>query len=302
MKFFRKRITPSENIAFMGVMCAVDAVFALLGLLPFSDLVIVLILPLVSAWVGLLCDKRYLSLYLLASCGVVIAVTCYDVGGTLFYTIPAILSGTLYGFLAKIKIPVSFLVFATALLGMGLNYASLPLIRGLYDIDMIASIKTMLGLNAYRYVDDIIPMFVFGYSLAQAGITHLVIQIVFSSFDFQYPEEESLSFLYPILAICFSVMAVALALSVVALGYVFWAIGVYFTSFSLLQLFKKNPWWIIFLSIILLLGSVYAFAAFYSSFPADSGFLLSSLFLISLDTPSLLSSLLWIGKRKPSAK
>lgn len=301
MKFFRKRVTPSENIAFMGVMCAVDAVFALIGLLPFSDLLIVLVLPLVSAWVGLLCERRYLPLYLLASCGVVIAVTCYDVGGTLFYTIPAILSGTLYGFLAKAKTPVSFLVFSTALLGMGLNYASIPLIRGLYDIDMIASIKTMLGLNDYRYVDYIIPMFVFGYSLAQAGITHLVIQIVFSSFDFRYPKEDSFSLVYPLTAIGFSLAALALAFYQIPLGYVFWAIGVYFTSFSLLRLFQRNPWWIYFLLIILVLGSIYAFAAFYSSFEKDSGFLLSSLFLISMDTPSLISSLLWIGKRKSSA-
>jgi hypothetical protein len=303
MNFLQKRTTPSENVSFMGVMCAVNAVFALLGsFIPFSDLILVLFLPLVSALVGFLCQPKYLLAYLPSAVGVVLAVTCFSMGTTLFYVIPAILSGTLYGFLIQKQIPVSITVFLTAVLELALNYLMLPCIDALYEIDMIESIKIMLQINSYQYVDDIIPMFVFGYSLAQVGISHFIIQGVYSSFNFQYAPESWLSFWCPIVAGFFGVLALSLALVAVSVAYVFLAFGVYFTAFSSLNLLRKNPWYVYLTLGVMFALAVYSFAIWNGYFPKDSGMLLSAIFLLSVDTPSLLSSLLLSLRRKPSQK
>ena len=129
MKFFSERRTPSQNIAFLAIAAALNAIFSLLiHFVPLSDFVVLLFLPLISAMVGLLCEKKYLPVYLVAALGVSLAVTAYDISTTLFYVVPAILSGTAYGFFYHKSWPLPYVLLGTAIITMALNYVSLSFI------------------------------------------------------------------------------------------------------------------------------------------------------------------------------
>ncbi len=290
MRFFRKRITPSENLSFIAIAVAMDAVLSLIAtFLPLSDIFIILVLPLISALTMVLIDKKYILVYLFSSLICVSLVTCYDLRETLFYVYPSILTGILYGILVKFKTPVSLLIFFSSLLSLGFNYLSIPLIKAIYSVDMISFIKGVFGLTDYLYVDDIIPTFLFGISLAGISITHFFISMVFSEFKVSYGNEGIFSVVSPIASIFFSFLAILLGFYYVPVAYLFYAFALYFSVFASLNLLSFHRWYLMVLLVVLLIGSIYSFAIFNSSFPKDSPLLLSSLFFVSVSIPSLLS-------------
>ncbi len=303
MNFFSKRKTPAQNLAFMGIMAAANAILAVIAtFVPLSAFFIVLFLPLASALVGELCENKYLLPYVLAASLVALSVTAYDLGATLFYIIPAIISGVFYGYMAKRQSPVSLLIFSTALVELALNYAALPLINGLYQIDMIEVGKTVLGLSGNSEVDIIVPTFIFGYGLAEASLSHFFLQLFFQKTDISFTENDFFKVSCPIAGVAFAGLALGFGFIVIPIAYLFLAFGIYFAVFSLVSLFEKNVWWLYLLVGILLLGSLYGVAAFYSLMPKDAGLLLISLFLLSVDGPSLISTLLLLRAKKASLK
>jgi hypothetical protein len=87
-------------------MCALNAVVATLStLVPLSSLFVIIFLPLVSVLTVILCEDKYAIIYLVAAIALSLGVTAYDITATLFYIIPAIVVGTLYGFLSKKNFP-----------------------------------------------------------------------------------------------------------------------------------------------------------------------------------------------------
>ena len=302
MKFFSERRTPSQNIAFLAIASALNAIFSLLvHFVPLSDLAVLLFLPLVSAMVGLLCEKKYLSIYLLAAMGVSLAVTAYDISATLFYVIPAILSGTAYGFFYHKSWPLPYVVLGTGIITAIFNCASIPLIKLIYDQDIIAFFLGVLNLTNHPYVHDIVPAFLLTYALAQTAITHFVIQGFFARFHLVKEETEKLSLSYPLGGICSVILTISFAFSYPTVGYVFLVLSIYFSAFSALLFAERFPWWVYLLFGLMELGSVYGFAIFYPLVPKDGGLAFLSLFFFSLDTATLLGRLLCLRKGKKTA-
>jgi hypothetical protein len=300
MKFFRLRKTPSENLAFVALMVALEVVLAVLAsFVPLSDLFIILVLPLASVLVALLCEESYLWIYLVSALLLVSVSTCYDLRSTLFSILPAIIMGTGYGYCLKRKLPISFVVFFSALLSLGLNYASLPLIKLLYNVDMIEFAKGVLGLSNYTYVDDIVPTFLFGYALAEVALSHLLVQLFFSSFQLDTPHPSWASYAEIIAGLLFASLAIGIGFLFPKMAYVFWAFGVYFSAFAFLSLLEcHRP--SLFIGVgLLALGSIFLNAACYSQMPGDAGFLLSALFFAAIDIPSLIGRILLKKGKSP---
>jgi hypothetical protein len=303
MNFFSEKKTPAQNLAFMGMMAAINAVLGVFAtFVPLSAFFIILFLPLASALVGEFCEDKYLLPYVLAASLVAAAATAYDMGTALFYIIPAIVSGTFYGFMAKRRPPVSLLIFSTALVELALNYLSLPLVATIYQIDMIQLGETILGLSGNLYINDIVPAFIFGFGLAEASLSHFFIRLFFQKTDLPFSENGFFDLACPLTGILFSGLAVGFAFMVMPIAYLFLSFAIFFAVFSAMNLLRKNPWWLYVLMGLLSLGSLYGMAASYALMPRDGGLLLISLFLLSIDTPSLISTLLLLRAQKAPKK
>lgn len=284
MKFFKERKTPLENIAFIALMSAVNAVIDVLAtLVPGSALIVVLFLPLISALSALLCDKKYLWLYLLAAPAVSLAVSAYDMQTTFFYVWPAIFSGTLYGLLIKKKFPLPYVVLLVSFLALGLNYLAIPIIQAIYGNNIITTSLTVLGLSNRKYIFDIVPTFLFGYSLASVALSHFLIQGVFLRLDIPYTENSKFEISYPIGGFCMGFLAIGLAFVQRPLAYLSLALCLYFSANSVPLLFHKSKWYIYVSGGVLFLLALYFFAFFYKSFPEDGGLTLAALFFLPLD-------------------
>ena len=135
MALLKERKTPAENIAFMGISAGIVVAFGLLStFLPLSSFLVILFLPLVCALTAFYCQDRYLIGYVAATIVVSLLTTVYDISVTLFDVVPAILTGTLFGFLLKKKISYSLTILIVSLLKLGLNYLMLLLLKGIYGL------------------------------------------------------------------------------------------------------------------------------------------------------------------------
>ena len=105
MGIFKKRETLTQNIAFMGIMAAINVVFVLLTtFVPLLFVLIVFVLPLTSTMVALHCNKKFFPIYAVATIGLCLICTIWKIDDTLFYVIPSIISGFVFALLAERKL------------------------------------------------------------------------------------------------------------------------------------------------------------------------------------------------------
>lgn len=294
MKFFRKRLGPSQNLAFIGLMCAVEAVLATLStLLPLSSLLIIIFLPLVSAFTVIVCEDKYILIYLVAAIGLALGVTAYDIAETLFYIIPATIVGTIYGFLLKKGLPSAFLIFLCALIEMGLNYAALPLIKLISGQDFLILLETMLGVVDKPIVPFLVPGFIFVYSLMEVVLSHVFGMPLLHSLGIKTRDLESFSWLHEILAILFSGAAIGVAFADLSVGYCLLFAGIFFLSYSLLTFVRRLPWWTYVFLSVMGVGGWIIFVCLYRLMPSFAGMILLGVVTICFAIPCLIVRLLF---------
>lgn len=263
MSFFKERKTPAENIAFMGIICAVNAVFSLISaFLPIGAIFIMLVLSLGSALVAKLCKNKYWPIYLLAAIAISVAVTAWDFSTTLFYTIPAICCGLLFGILKKIKVPTPLCILGVTVVQIGFTYLSILLINAIYGIDMPSSIIGMLGLSSHPVVYDLVPSFVISLSLAQSAISSVFMTA--GIFDDQ-EEKETMwaSISYPVITIALAIFSSLLILfDIRVIGYALLCFCLYLTAVCIFHLISNINVTSYVIAAILIIVSVCVFAMF----------------------------------------
>ena len=107
MSLLKKRETPVQNIAYIGIMAAVNAVFVLISsLLPILFILLVFILPLTSVIVTMYCKKFYIPAYFIVTLALTFAITAgFSIFDTFIYVFPSLVTGCLFGLLIEKNVP-----------------------------------------------------------------------------------------------------------------------------------------------------------------------------------------------------
>lgn len=292
-----------KNIAFMALMCAVNALFSVLAaFVPLSAVFLCLFLPLSSALVGFYCEGKYAPIYLSASIALSLGCTAWDLSSALFYTTPAILTGFAYGFLKKIGLGSAWTIFVVALLNGGLAYLSMPLIRLMYEIDMEESLLALIGISESEFAHTLFPSAVLAFSLAQIALVSLFIDLAWP----KLAQEKQNGFKIP--AVFTPIMVFFLSLLVLLFGflntptsYFFLTAAVYWTVQSSFQMFPATHRWLYFVYMGFFLAGFACFAGCFSLLPDPLGLLLFATFLSAWCLGALLQDLL-LWKQKSALK
>ena len=266
-------------------MAAIDVVFSLLAaFFPFGSLFLMLLLPLPSAVATYYCKNKYIPLYLVTAIGLSLIVTIWDFQNTLFYAIPAICSGTLYGFLKQKRLTIAEIVFVCGILNMGLTYDTLLLIKAIYSVDMIRFLLTLLTVEDAPLMPLIMPSAIFAYALAQEAIVNLVMNIVMESVP---NKEEAASkiheFLYPLFGIIAGALLLALSFIHVPSSYFFLITALYWLPFCISNLFPTDKKWIYAPLIFSFLFGLSFLYIFYQVVPEGTGLLLFGAPIVALE-------------------
>ena len=290
MKFFRQRIRPVENLTFVAMVVAFDAILSLIAaLLPLSAIFIMLIAPLGAAAVSIFCKKRYIVIYLLAAIGISIAVTAWEIMTALFYMIPALVTGITYGLLKRVRVPDTLNICLLALLSFAFFYLSILLIRGLLGVDMVEFLLNLIRRSGDEVARIIFPLFILGYSFAQVGIVHAFLSYELKRLGIAQEPLFTLEKWSPLISATFLILAFTLGFFPAKTAYFMFGLGIYWSICSIENLFPKpHPLTILCLILVPVIG-ILTFASLYRYMPNQSGLLVLSIPVLLLSLTCLLN-------------
>ena len=174
---FKKRVTVLQNLTYIAIMSAINVIFALLAtILPFLFFILIFLLPLTSLIVYVFCMKRYFPLYAVVTIGLCLIFNLWRVTDTIFYVIPSILTGFIFGICIEKKVPMFFTILISTLSGVAATYASIPLIQLLIEVNTIDFFLKFFKLDEFAYKDYLPPIFIFVISSIQMALTYLIIR------------------------------------------------------------------------------------------------------------------------------
>ena len=285
-----KRETPLQNVAFIAMMGAINGAFSvMLSFLPLSSFMALLILPCVNALGIYVIKARWIPIYVFATLGVPLVATCYDISTTLFYILPSIASGLIYGALTKFKTPVPLTIFICSLWTLGSTYLMIPLVKLIYEIDMIPTTLTTLGKEDSSLAKALVPSILFAYSWAAISINHLVMTFIHEKLGFEAKTYDAEKYLYPILTFIFSVLSIVFAFKNVTLAYLFFSLSLFFTIFSVATLLNKIKFYYYIILVVLLVIAFFLFAVFAKRFEANTVISLGTIFFDAIALSTLIS-------------
>lgn len=291
--YFRQRNTPVENLTFIAMMVAFDAILSLFSaLVPFAAIFVMLLVPLTSAFVASYCRFKFIPVYIISALGICLAVSAWNITNTVFYIFPSVLTGVLYGEAEKRQVPYSINIFISSLLSLGLFYLSLLFLKAVTGVDMVVFLLTLIRKQDSATAPEIFPLFAFAYSLAQMAIVHIFLQSEFAHLGNVEINEKNISKWYWLPSFAFLGGAIGCAFISAKAAYLLLGLGIYWALYCLYDIaLKKKPLpWII-LGILVVVGWL-GFAALYSRLPAGNGLSLLALPLLSIPITHFLNQVL----------
>lgn len=297
MALFKKRETLTQNIAYLGIMAAINVVSVVLinYVLPILFIPFVLIMPFTSTVVTLFCKKRYFIFYAIATTGICLLVTMNNFSDTLFYVVPSIISGFIFGLFLIYRLPTILAILMAALANLGITYLSIPLIELIYQQNIIYVIATIFGLENYIYLDFVTPTFILVISVIQEALTFAIIQSEIPKLGVK-EEEKHLPFLNDGIALLASIMALVCYLTKYSIfstfTYFFLTFTLFFAIYDVLLTAFNKQFKVLIIYGVLTLLSIIAFAFLYQYVEPPFNMLLSNILFTMIIFTSLVNNCL----------
>ncbi len=247
MKLIYERKTLTKSIPLMALMAAINIIVAeLAGLSPIVSLFLILVLPLTSAVVELCCKDRYFPIYAVATFGLSLALTFWNLETTIFYVLPSIVTGYIFGLLAKNKIPVVWSIIAATLAQTAMSYALIPLVNFIFQVDIILTFKTALGLKEMTYVDTMIPSFIFVISLIQVSLSQLIVSQELQKFGIKEIDKTISENISSGIGLGISLLIIPFYFILLDFAYLFLMIALYFAIYKTFMFIYEGKYlWLI---------------------------------------------------------
>ena len=277
-----------QNLAFCAIIAGFDGILSLVSaLLPLSAFFLMLIAPLLSALIGYFCKKRYYAVYLFGALGVSIAVSAWNFENTLFYLLPALCSGTAYGFFLRRETNVVITNFVVAMIQYSFFWLSLLLVKAIYEVDMREVIRSLLNLKSSDLLYDSFSLFALAYSFAVTGLSHLFFSLQAPHIGIVFEDKKKAEIWYPIIAIVSGLFCVLFIFIYAKLAYFFLGCAFYWALAGLMSRFPRPHWSTYLLLGVTLFASLLLIAYFFQSVSTSTAILTFVVFPLSLALSSL---------------
>lgn len=299
MRFIYPRDNLLKSIPLMALMAAINIIvseFAALSLI--VSVFLILCLPLTSAIVELCCMDRYFPIYALATFGLSVSLTFWNIQTVFFYVLPSIITGYIFGVMIKNKIPAIWSIFAATLAQLALTYSMIPLVNLIYQIDIISIFKTTFNVADVTGIDIIIPTFIFLISLLQVSLSHLIVSQELPKFKITYEKNILLDCIASAVGVVFGLIIWLLYFFNLEFAYLCLCVSLFFAAYSALLLIKKTLVFSLISIGIVLFINIFVFASLQGIMISHSQLLLLSFSSVCICVISSLFSLLHKKKEK----
>ena len=271
-------------------MAAINLIFIVLATyLPIFMFLLILLLPFASAIVSYYCQKRYYVIYAVATIGLCLI---FNISDTLFYVVPAVITGLAIGILLEYKIHPFWLVLSSTIINFAFTLAFIPLINLISGADIIVSFLTILKLNNSDYRIEIAFLLFFVISLMQCVLTHFI--IVSDSKKLGIEINTRVDYFVPyVLGIEVSILlSLVFAFFYLPMAFVFFAIGLCFAFFILYYLLISKSILVYVLLGVSLMLSLVLVALFYRMLIKPYGIMLFVIFPLLIGVTAFVNNYL----------
>lgn len=257
---FKKRETLLQNLAFMAIIAAINVIaIALAALFPIAGVFIFILLPFFSAMVANICKWRYYPIYAIATIGVALAATFWNTATTIFYLFPSIITGFLFALPSRLKLKDIYTILLTSVAQCGLIYLLIPIINGLYGINVIEQGLRLFKLDATPNIYIIVPSVIYLISLAQMILSYIVLSNEIKKFDIDSDGKKGESLLKAI-GMGLSILVIPFVFFAPHVSYMFMLIALVLSVYEFIEIiWQKRKFLIVLSSIALISGFVLVF-------------------------------------------
>ena len=172
-----KRETLIRAICFSSFFVAINVLASFLTVsLPVVGIGLIIFLPLTSALVEINIKDRWFPIYALATIGLSIVVTLSSIDFTLFYIVPSIFTGYIFGLSIKRGIPKLLAIFFASLIQTLLSFAFVKILFLITSIDIIDVFAKLLKISDVFLFNSCIWLLFFVTSLIQVILSFIVVE------------------------------------------------------------------------------------------------------------------------------
>lgn len=233
MALFSKKETLIRSMPLMAMMAAINVVFSLFTtFVPLLSVALIIFIPLTSTIVEIYCKDRYFPIYAIATLGLSIVVSLSAIDFTLFYLVPSIITGYIFGLMAKKNFPNLWAIFVASILQTGISFAFIPLIQLVTEHNLIEDIKIILRVNGSLYFDNLLILLFFIIALIQTILSFIVVNNELKKFGVKNDSGKDWRLVVALATILSSGLAVGLHFVYVPISLLCVGFAWYFAVFS----------------------------------------------------------------------
>lgn len=275
MALFSKKETLIRSMPLMAMMAAINVIFSLFTtFIPLLSVALIIFIPLTSTLVEVYCKDRYFPIYAIATLGLSVVVSLSAIDFTLFYLVPSIATGYVFGLMAKKNFPSLWGIFIASVLQTAISFAFIPIIQLVVNHNLIDDLKVILRVTDSTYFDNLLILMFFVIGLIQTVLSFIVVTNELKKFGVQQDNDKDWRLtvsLAGILAcgIATGLYFVYMPISLLCVGFAW-----YFAVFSLIfEIKRANKIGVIIMGVMLL-ANVFAFAGLNQFVTKGSEFIL----------------------------
>lgn len=271
MKFLAPRRSIGQVIALMAMMAAINIIVSVVAAFSIvASIFLIIILPLTSVIVVLTCSEKYFPIYAFATIGLSLVATIWNLDVTLFYVVPSIVSGFVFGFCIKRSIYFGWSIVIAAVLQAAISFAIVPLINVLFEIDFIKDLQEIFKI--YEEIPGEIFVVVSFYiiSLIQTFISYFVVKNEVEKLTMKNDQNRGFKY-FVFSGVCCAIVMLPVSLLSIAAAYGFELLSLTVAGFAVFEFFKNKQSRLLIASAATLLVNIFLVAIFYNMIPAYCG-------------------------------
>lgn len=277
MGLFSKKETLIRSMPLMGLMAAINVIFAAItAYVPvlFISVVLVIFIPLTSTLVEFYCKDKYFPIYAFATLGLSLIVTLSAIDFTLFYLVPSILTGYVFGLMAKKNFANHWGILIAAVIQTGLSFAFIPLVQLITERNLIDVLRQLFKAENSPYFNNLIGFMFFVVSLIQTILSFIVVDNELKKFGGKNESKNEINFYVDLACILSIGIAVGLHFVYVPISLIFLCFSVYFAVFLILRSIQNQCIPALVLMGLVVIANIFFFAGLNKLLPAGNEFIL----------------------------
>ena len=277
MSFLKERQKLGQMIAIMALMSAINIIVSVIAAFSIvASVFLILILPLTSTIVVLTCKEKYFPIYAFATIGLSLVATIWNLDVTLFYVVPSIVSGFVFGFCIKRSIYFGWSIIIASILQMAISFAIIPLINVLFEINFIQDLLALFKIYDAIPGQIFICVTFYGIALIQTFLSYFVVRNEIAKFTKLEMSKNGYKYLC-FLGICLAIVVTPIAFLSIGAAYTLELLSTTIAGFVIFEFFKERANKRLIASAAALLANVFLVAILYSIIPAYCGLLVFTL-------------------------